>query len=213
MAKRQVTQEEMQKKRRAGSDPTRLRMWELFQLRPEWTAKELGEELGIPANRLYYHLRILEEVGAIKVVGTKAASRMLERVYAPIPDWDYVTWDPNQPGEQAIHLAAILDAAKVGAEDALYERARRIASGEEALFINYAGPAISGMHKEDIVEFHQRLLALDKEFRGRRDQRKDKEGNLPPETKRLKYAYVIYEEPLPTWMTRNEMTNDVEISQ
>lgn len=212
MAQDQVTQEEMRNRRRAGSDPTRLRMWELFQQRPEWTAKEMADELGVEANRLYYHLRIFEEVGAIRVVGTKAPGRMVERVYAPVPEWDYVTWDATQPGEVAIHLAAILDAAKVGAEDALYERARRIAAGEEELFVSYAGPAISGMRRQDIVEFRDRLLALDKEFRDRRDQRKDEDGNLPPDTRRLKYAYVIYEEPPPKWMT-DETKRGTEVSK
>lgn len=204
MAKDQLTQEEIRDRRRAGSDPTRLRMLELFMGRPGWTAKELGEELGITPNRLYYHLRLLEEVGAIKVVGTKAPGRMVERVYGYVPEKDYVTWDPSEPAEVAVHLAAILDAAKVGAEDALFERARRIEAGEEPLFIAYAGPAISGMRKEDIIEFHERLQALDKEFRARRDLRKDEDENLPPDTSRLKYAYVIYEEPLPKWMTQPE---------
>lgn len=48
--------EEMEKRRKAASDPTRLRIYDLLNRRSEWTAKELSRELGVKPNSLYYHL-------------------------------------------------------------------------------------------------------------------------------------------------------------
>lgn len=65
--------------RRALSDSLRLRIYETLQAQPR-TARQLGEALGHNPNRLYYHLRLLEEAGLIAEAGRDLSGRMVERI-------------------------------------------------------------------------------------------------------------------------------------
>ncbi|HZU74926.1 MAG TPA: winged helix-turn-helix domain-containing protein, partial [Acidimicrobiales bacterium] len=66
--------------RRALADPVRLRILESLWEGPK-TAKAMGDRLGILPNRLYYHLRTMEEAGLVAVVGAELGGRLAERVY------------------------------------------------------------------------------------------------------------------------------------
>ena len=66
-----ATDEAMQVRRRAVADPTRMRILGLLgDSDGGMTANELGDRLAMNPNRLYYHLRMLEEAGVIGVVDT-----------------------------------------------------------------------------------------------------------------------------------------------
>src|SRR5436305_4732374 len=72
---------------KAAADPTRLRLG-LELLDRESTVKELAEALGVPATRLYYHVKILEKQGLIEVANRRMVSGIEERTYrAPSEDW------------------------------------------------------------------------------------------------------------------------------
>lgn len=191
-----VHTEEMRKRRRAASDPTRMRITSCFYLRDRWTAKEIGEELGLNPNGLYYHLRILEEAKLIKVVDTQAVGRMVERVYG----WEgldqRVIWDANEPVEMAMNLAANIEASRAKAEEVLYKRARQIEAGEDKAFITWAAPALTTM-PEEIPEFYRRLDELIKEFRDRGAERaRDDQGERKPGSVWLNFTYMLFEQEL-----------------
>ena len=95
---------------RALGDPLRLRVFELLA-GDQMTVRELAEALGSPPDRLYYHLRILEEAGLIRLVELRP-----ERVYeaAPFPSGDTGPVPPR--AETAAFLAAVLEATRVELE-------------------------------------------------------------------------------------------------
>src|SRR2546423_8938876 len=72
---------------KAVADPTRIRLV-LELLDRESTVKELAEALGVPATRLYYHVKILERQGLIEVANRRMVSGIEQRTYrAPSEDW------------------------------------------------------------------------------------------------------------------------------
>ena len=61
-------------------DPLRYRLFRLLET-PR-TVTELATELGLPANRLYYHVRRLAQSGLVHQVDARPSGRHTERVYA-----------------------------------------------------------------------------------------------------------------------------------
>jgi len=60
-------------------DPLRYRLFRLLE-RPRSVA-ELAAEVGVPANRLYYHVRRLVDCGLVKQVDARPSGRHTERIY------------------------------------------------------------------------------------------------------------------------------------
>jgi DNA-binding transcriptional ArsR family regulator len=60
-------------------DPLRYRIFRL--LAAPHTVAELADEVGMPANRLYYHVRRLVECGLVQQVDARVSGRHTERVY------------------------------------------------------------------------------------------------------------------------------------
>jgi DNA-binding transcriptional ArsR family regulator len=98
-------------RRRALSDPLRLRIREAVSFEPR-TVKELGSALGVEPNRLYYHLRILEGAELIEVTGTNAEGRMTEKIYGPAGGSFGNELPGQDPVERAVFFGSILDATK-----------------------------------------------------------------------------------------------------
>ncbi|MDQ1403638.1 MAG: hypothetical protein QOG03_1954 [Actinomycetota bacterium] len=65
---------------RAVADPLRMRLLGLLEA-GDRTVKELATALGLRPNRLYYHVRLLEEHGLIRVASTRMVSGIVERRY------------------------------------------------------------------------------------------------------------------------------------
>src|SRR5437588_1268543 len=96
----------------ALADPTRVRLLEeLWGSRR--SAKELAEALGVPPDRLYYHLNRLQEAGLIDVADLRpAGSGRVERLYRTVSREPAVgALEPEERGEvlEAMLAAAILD--------------------------------------------------------------------------------------------------------
>src|SRR5947208_11516200 len=88
----------MRTRRRAVADPARFQILGLLQRTGSgMTAKELAERMGKDTNRLYYHLRILEDADLIESTESRPAGRMLERVFT-YRDAGRFAWDPREPG-------------------------------------------------------------------------------------------------------------------
>lgn len=95
---------------KALADPLRVRIVEALWVTPR-SARELAENLGLPADRLYYHLGQLEHAKLIEVAEYRRLARgKVERVYAPAaiePPGD--TADPE---EMVAFLGSMLDATR-----------------------------------------------------------------------------------------------------
>jgi len=107
--------------RRALADPTRFRVLEaLWDGRK--TAKELAVVLGVVPNRLYYHLRILEEAGIIRVVDAAVTGRFAERVYgASVAGYGAELVGPStDPEDRAAFFGAMLAAAGSEIRDVVF---------------------------------------------------------------------------------------------
>jgi DNA-binding transcriptional ArsR family regulator len=93
---------------KALADPLRLQLVDWLMERPR-SARELAACVGMPADRLYYHLAQLEQAGLIEVTEYRRLARgKAERVYAPAeaePPGDDVS-----PQETAALLGSMLEA-------------------------------------------------------------------------------------------------------
>jgi DNA-binding transcriptional ArsR family regulator len=65
---------------RAVADPLRMRLLGVLES-GDRTVKELAAALDLRPNRLYYHVRLLEEHGLIRVASTRTVSGNIERRY------------------------------------------------------------------------------------------------------------------------------------
>jgi DNA-binding transcriptional ArsR family regulator len=124
---------------RVVADRTRLDLLDLLRSAPR-TVKELATALDLPATKLYYHMRLLEEHRLIRVVGTRLVSGILEKSYQTSA-YRFTVDHALLPGEQgnaplAVMLSVILD-----------EAASEIQHGVECGLIDLAakGPGSGGM--------------------------------------------------------------------
>jgi DNA-binding transcriptional ArsR family regulator len=96
---------------RALADPLRIRLLEALWFSPR-SVKELAEAVGLPPDRLYYHLRQLEQAAIIEVSGYRPlpggkVERLYQRAEAEPPA------EESSPEEIATFAGAVLDATKV----------------------------------------------------------------------------------------------------
>jgi DNA-binding transcriptional ArsR family regulator len=95
---------------RALADPLRIHLLEALWFGPR-SVKELAEAVGLAPDRLYYHLRQLEQAAVIEVSGYRPlpggkVERLYQRAEAEPPAED------SSPEEIATFLGAVLDATK-----------------------------------------------------------------------------------------------------
>jgi DNA-binding transcriptional ArsR family regulator len=95
---------------RALADPLRIRLLEALWFSPH-SVKELAASVGLPPDRLYYHLRQLEQAAVIEVSGYRPlpggkVERLYQRAEAEPPAED------SSPEEMVTFLGAVLDATK-----------------------------------------------------------------------------------------------------
>lgn len=95
---------------RALADPLRIRLLEAMWFGPR-SVKELAEAVRLPPDRLYYHLRQLEQAAVIEVSGYRPlpggkVERLYRRAEAEPPA------EESSPEEIATFLGAVLDATK-----------------------------------------------------------------------------------------------------
>jgi DNA-binding transcriptional ArsR family regulator len=95
---------------RALADPLRIRLLEALWFSPR-SVKELAEAVGLPPDRLYYHLRQLEQAAIIEVHGYRPlpggkVERLYQRAEVEPPD------EGASPEEIATFLGAVLEVTK-----------------------------------------------------------------------------------------------------
>lgn len=140
-------------------DPVRYRIFRALE--SERTISELSEEIGKPANRLYYHVRLLVEAGLVRQVGTRASGRHTERIYGRVAQRVRFTGE-LEPGSGRGLLGAIADEL-----DAAIERVP--ADSEEGLVSYHVVSLTRGRARE----LETRLRALVDEFEGSQDTGED----------------------------------------
>lgn len=145
-----------------GADPLRMKIDAALRYPPrQLTAKEIGARLGVAPNSLYYHLRKMQEVGAVKVVEERPAGRVTERVYAA-DEW-LVQFDPKQPDQLATLFRSLLALAEARVVDATYRWAE---DPDGAVMPSVMSPAFIAS-KQDAKDYHDRMFELQQEFRKR----------------------------------------------
>jgi DNA-binding transcriptional ArsR family regulator len=137
---------------RALSDPLRIRLFEAMWHGPR-SAKELSAEVGLPPDRLYYHLRQLQQAGIIEVGEYRPLpSGKVERVYrraeAEPPG------DASSPEEVATFLGSVLDVTKADITAAFMAKA----AGEHREVVVAQGPL--WLTEEGLAEFQGQLQEL-----------------------------------------------------
>lgn len=66
------------------NSPARLAIVQRFEVDKQATVRELAHRMGRAATALYHHIKELEEIGLLRVVGEKKGSRRPEAVYAMV---------------------------------------------------------------------------------------------------------------------------------
>src|SRR5687768_2372635 len=104
---------------KAISEPTRLRILMLLSEGPPRAVKELSAELGVAPTRLYYHIRILERAGMIRVASRRLVSGIEEKSYqATASNWVPSPSVTSMLGESGF-LAAVFNLVRAEVDLAL----------------------------------------------------------------------------------------------
>jgi DNA-binding transcriptional ArsR family regulator len=176
---------------KALADPTRLQI--LIELAEgSKTVKEVAATLAMPPTRLYYHFKILERAGAIRVAGRRMVSGIEERRYAATAEsW---TSDPGStsPEDLSEIIGAVLEVAR--AELELASRARGSA---EAGTASSTVPSIVltrlALSEEDVAEVQRRFEKIMEDFG---------ETGKAPKGKRIYHALLT------TYVTPSELRRE-----
>ncbi len=102
---------------KALMDPLRLQIIELLTPKPQ-TINQIAQKAGLSGSRLYYHFRILESSGLIKVVETRMVRNIVEKIYWITADTFEVDQEllnfTSQEGQENVTkiIAASLDATR-----------------------------------------------------------------------------------------------------
>lgn len=110
MAQRRTEPKRWHRVHKALADPLRIQMVEALWEKPR-SVREVAGCLGLPADRLYYHLAQLEQAGLVEIVEYRRLSRgKVERVYAPVEVEPPA--DAADPEEMVAFLGSVLDATR-----------------------------------------------------------------------------------------------------
>lgn len=152
------------------ADPLRLQILELLIMKPQ-TVKDLGEKLGLTANKLYYHVNQLEAHGLVQVVETRQIANMIEKTYGATTeeldiDPDLLSF-ASPSGRENINsmLLSTIDATREDLLRSLQARAFELEQGapiqtREVLIQR----TLSRLPEERASEFKWRLAELLNEF-------------------------------------------------
>lgn len=144
------------------ADPLRLELLSL--LGEPRTAKELAGALGVPTTRLYYHLRVLEGHGLIKVVSTRLVSGIEEKTYRSLGN----NWVPAPELTDATIESSGVVGSLVNLVHAELSMALRGNPGAHIGDPESAAPVLTltrlAFDRESLIEFQKKLYALLEEY-------------------------------------------------
>jgi DNA-binding transcriptional ArsR family regulator len=155
---------------KALADPLRLRFLVLVADRPS-TVKEAAGALGVPATRLYYHVKLLERWGLIEVTDRRLVSGIEERTYRAIAsNW---TMSPSLAASAISTsgvLRAVMNMARAEMEAVIHERPGEPMSAQTTSPLPSLGLTQLALGDDDLAEVERRLAALMEEFGALRAQ-------------------------------------------
>lgn len=156
----------------AALDPVRARL--LAELREPASASGLASRLGVPRQRINYHLRLLEKHGLVEVAGTRAWGGLTERqlvataagyVVSPEALGDAASTPRQRPSADRMSAAYVVTlAAQVVAEvggmsrNAVRQRTRLPVFGLDTE-IRFASPADRAAFAEELTDAVNRLVS------------------------------------------------------
>lgn len=162
------------------NNPTRFRILRLLQ-EPR-AVRDVADSLGVPPTRLYYHFNMMEEAGVIRVVETRKAGAMLQKLYQvtakgfkPSPT---IAQGDHEPHEIAkITAGVILDGARVDAEEALAEHFSRLKAGAEEKIGGLLRRSLAKITRDQALDLADRLgKFIEEEFDARDEEDGDEFG-------------------------------------
>ncbi len=157
---------------RVLSDPLRMQIVTLLRERPR-PVKEVAQALGLPPSRLYYHFKLLEQHGLIRVVHTRLVSGIVEKHYRAVAyafDVDRTLLGPAS-GSPGAGARAVQEAVERVQQDlaALLAQGREPAAADEPPM--RLSLAMARLSQDQSRAFLQRLAELVAAF----------EATTPPE--------------------------------
>jgi DNA-binding transcriptional ArsR family regulator len=172
---------------RAVADPLRLRM-ALLMIDEARTVKELAAELGVPATRLYYHVRILEENGLVEVTERRMVSGIEERRYRTIAERLNVSADVEPSDIEASGvLAALLGAVRAEMEVALYD-GPDLPVGDPASALPILTLTDLLLTPDEMADVRERLVQIMVDYGGDR-------ATAPPGARHYHFLFTGYPAP------------------
>jgi DNA-binding transcriptional ArsR family regulator len=164
---------------KALADPLRLEI--LFELlRGPTTVKSVAAALGVGATRLYYHFKILERAGLIRVAGTRMVSGIEERRYAAVAtNYRPAPELTDSLVEDGI-IGALLRVVRAELELALMTRSSA-PPGDPASPVPVLSLTALALSPADVEEVQRRLDALSREF----------DADQPPPGRRVYHALLV----------------------
>jgi len=152
------------------SHPLRAQLLDQFDAVPQ-TVKQVADRLGMTANKLYYHVNLLEAHGLLAVAETRTVCNLIENRYQTAAErfefdanmLSFSTQGEREQAEQAV--VASLDATRQDLLRSMEARRARRERGEalrpRQIVVNRC---ISRLSEAQAEEFGQRLCALVQEF-------------------------------------------------
>ncbi len=131
------------------------------------SAKQIGEKLGINSTKLYYHLKLMEKIGIIKVEDTRIVSGIIEKSYRAVArqlqiDPSLLTSDSDS-GKENINqiLLSTLETTKKDIDRSLHAHYAELEQDPHVIIISRQ---LSRLSDEQANEFCEKLNSLIKDF-------------------------------------------------
>lgn len=150
------------------SDPLRMQIIELMGNQPR-TVKQIATQLEMTPNKLYYHIKLLDDHGLIRVVETRLVSGIVEKHYQTtakeISVADGLLSISKPEGEQEIQalISSILDGTKADFKRSLQARAGEDLEESERYCSNVTREKAK-LTPEQAKAICEKLVELVKEF-------------------------------------------------
>jgi len=147
---------------KAVAEPLRIQI--LMELSPgPKTVKEIAADLDVPPTRLYYHFKILERAGLIRVAGRRMVSGIEERSYAATAS----SWTTAPDATDTIVASGIIDGL-LGVVRAELELALRSKPGVPVGEPSSPVPALSltrlALSEAEVREVQERIESIMEDF-------------------------------------------------
>ena len=176
------------------ADPLRLQILQAIGAGKPRAVKQIAKALQHPPNKLYYHVKMLEEHGLIQVVETRVVSGIIEKLYLTTaqkyaPSLELFSVNPETgTGGLSLMLDSVWGSTK---QDLMTSVRASIADLSTMNDEDTTTGIISSnllLPPAKAVEFHQRLQALFQEF-GLENGKQTVEGE---EAQHYRFLYIFF---------------------